>query len=65
MTLTDTLAIPTLAHSRATYVNYRYHMPAMYLAMNNPEAASRYIARWAEQGYTLNSTSTRSLRIIS
>lgn len=43
--------------TRATYANYRYHMPAVYLALGNTEAASRYLARWAEQGYSLSSTS--------
>jgi hypothetical protein len=33
-------------------------MPGVYLALGNTEAASRYLARWAEQGYSLSSTST-------
>jgi tetratricopeptide (TPR) repeat protein len=51
----------TTAPHRATYANYRYHMPAVYLALGNTEAASRYLARWAEQGYSLSSTSTHAV----
>src|SRR5690348_6241317 len=36
-------------------------MPAVYLALGNTEAASRYLARWAEQGYSLSSTSTHAV----